>query len=42
MNKSKQVSIRRVVLGKVSRATQGGVYGTIEGAGLRTVAVQLS
>jgi hypothetical protein len=42
MNQSKQVSARRIVLGKVSRVTEGGVYGAIEGAGLRTVAIQLS
>ena len=42
MNKSKQVSGRRIILGKVSRATEGGVYGAIEGSGLRTTAIQLS
>jgi len=42
MNQSKHVNVRRVVLGKVSRATQGGVYGSIEGSGLRTAAIQLS
>lgn len=42
MNKSKQSNVRRVVLGQVSRDTQGGVYGTIEGAGLRETGIQLS
>lgn len=42
MNKSKQASARRIVLGKVSRVTEGGVFGAIEGSGLRNTAIQLS
>lgn len=42
MKNSKKPSDRRIVLGTVSRATEGGVFGTIEGAGLRETGIQLS
>jgi hypothetical protein len=40
MTKSKQIQSRKI-LGRISRATQGGVYGSIETAGLRNAAIQL-
>ncbi len=39
--KQKRDKSRRVELGRVSTSTQGGVYGTIEPAGLFRTAIQL-
>lgn len=40
MTKSKQIHGRKI-LGKISGATQGGVYGSIETSGLRNAAIRL-
>ena len=42
MQNSKLLNTRRIELGSVSRATQGGAFGVIERVGLYTSAVRLS
>jgi hypothetical protein len=42
MKTNSKTTKRRVILGKVSRSTLGGVLGTIEAVGLYTPGAQLS
>ena len=42
MKTNSKTATRRVILGKVSRSTLGGVRGTIELGGLYTAGIQLS
>ena len=41
MKRSSKTGLRRVELGRVSTSTRGGVYGTIEPAGLFQPGIEL-
>jgi hypothetical protein len=41
MKNGRKIDPRRIQLGRVSTSTRGGVYGTIEKAGLLQTAIQL-